>query len=64
MTGPDFEDFMLGGGWDLLFPDEFEDNYTCPFCGRVIQGREKVEWVDKNLGIFKCPECGEEITIG
>jgi DNA-directed RNA polymerase subunit RPC12/RpoP len=63
MKDPDFFDFMLEGGYDLLFPDDEDENYECPHCGRIIEGNEKVEWIDKKNKIFKCPECGEEVKI-
>lgn len=63
MENPDFWDFMLEGGYDLLFPDDEDDTVECESCGRVIKGSEKVEWVDKERRIFKCPECKENIEI-
>ena len=64
MEGPDFEDFILEGGWDLLlFPDDENKSFKCTFCGRVIQGGEQVEWLSKEEGKFKCPDCGEELEI-
>lgn len=63
MGQPDFEDFILSGGWDLLFPDDEDETCECPHCGRVIDGDEKVEWVDKKNKAFKCPDCGEEIEL-
>lgn len=60
---PDFWDFMLEGGYDLLFPDDEDETYECPFCNRVIMGSEKVEWKDKKDRIFLCPECKREIRI-
>ena len=50
-------------GWALLFPDDEDAEFECPYCNRVIQGHEKVEWIDKNNKIFKCPDCGERIEI-
>lgn len=60
MNNPDFEDFMLDGGFDLLFDDE-DGEIQCPYCDRIIKGNEQVEWIDKREGIFKCPECGEQM---
>jgi len=47
--------------YELLFPDDEGREVECSSCGRVIKGNEEVGWADKNKGIFKCPECGEEI---
>lgn len=58
---PDFFDFMML--YELLFPEEEDRTYECPYCKRVIQGNEKVEWIDKKNKIFKCPECGEKLEI-
>ena len=63
MAIPDFWDFMMEGGYDLLFPDDDEQTFKCPFCRALISGDQKVEWIDKKSGKFKCPECGEEINI-
>lgn len=64
MDDPDFLDFMMEGGYVfLLFPDDEAGSFKCSFCGRVIQGNEKVVWIDKNEKKFKCPGCGEKIDI-
>lgn len=63
MMNPDFWDFMMEGGYDLLFPDDNGQTFKCPLCGAVVSGDQKVEWIDKKEGKFKCPECGEEIRI-
>lgn len=60
----DFWDFMLEGGYDLLFPDDEDNTVECENCGRVIKGSEKVEWVDKNKRIFKCLDCKQDIKLG
>jgi DNA-directed RNA polymerase subunit RPC12/RpoP len=62
MQHPDFWDFALEGGWDLLFPDDEERSYICLYCKKIIKGKEKVEWVEKNK-IFKCPECDKSLEI-
>jgi len=49
---PDFEDFILEGGWELLFGDDFE----CPACGKLIQKSDVVE-----KGKMICPNCGEKL---
>lgn len=64
MSDPDFWDFVMEGGWDLLFPDDEEGTFDCPFCGQVIQGSQKVQWIDKNEKKFKCPACGQTLEIG
>lgn len=56
----DFFDFMIFN--ELMFPDDSEGTFECPFCGRVIEGDEKVE-VDKDKKTFKCPDCGQLINI-
>lgn len=61
MINQDFWDFVMTGGYELLFPDDEGKQLECQFCGRVIKGDEKVEWVDKLKGILKCPDCGEQL---
>jgi predicted RNA-binding Zn-ribbon protein involved in translation (DUF1610 family) len=61
MEEPDFFEFMILH--ELLFPEEEDREYKCPYCGRVIRGSEKVEWIDKKRGIFKCPDCGKKLNI-
>lgn len=61
MSDDDFFEFMVF--YELLFPDDKDRECECPACGRVIKGSEKVEWVDKKRGIFKCPDCGEEVEV-
>ncbi len=64
MEDPNFEDFILEGGWDLLlFPGDENKSLECSFCGRRVQSGEQVEWPDKKEGKFKCPDCGEELEI-
>lgn len=63
MEDPDFWDFMLEGGYDLLFPDDKDDTVKCENCGRTIKGSEKVGWVDKEKKIYKCPNCGSKVKI-
>ena len=58
-----FFDFVLEGGWDLLFPDDDEMSYECPFCRKVLTGKEKVEWIDRKNKIFKCPHCNKVIKM-
>lgn len=50
MQGFNFFDFIMEGGYELLFPEE-ED------------GDEEVEWVDKKQGIFKCPDCRKRLNV-
>ncbi len=63
MNVPDFFDFVLDGGWDLLFPEEENRSYECPFCEEVINGNSQVEWVDKEGKIFKCPNCDGNVLL-
>lgn len=64
MQLPDFWDFMLDGGYDLLFPDDEDNKYKCPFCLETVNGSDKVEWLNKDHTRFKCPNCGEICVIG
>lgn len=57
MSNPDFWDFMMEGGDELLNSEE------CPHCGYIIYFDEKIEWLDKQQKICKCPQCGKEIKI-
>jgi len=63
MPDPEFFDFMLEGGYELLFPEEEDRTVECPYCGRLIRGDEEVEWIDKKKKIFKCPDCGKKLKI-
>ena len=56
----DFFDFMVF--YELMFPDDEDREITCPHCGRVIKGSEKVRWIEKGR-LFECPDCKEEIEI-
>ena len=55
-----FEDFILDGGFDIIFLD---DEIQCPNCGRIIEDGEQVEWINKEEGIFKCPSCNTHIEV-
>lgn len=57
MKDPDFFDFMIEGGDELLNSEE------CPHCGAVIYFDQNIEWIDKAQKIAKCPECGEQIKL-
>ena len=63
MPDPDFWDFVMEGGWALLFPDDLEESVECFSCKRIIKGNEEVEWVDKKKKAFKCPNCGDVLEI-
>jgi predicted RNA-binding Zn-ribbon protein involved in translation (DUF1610 family) len=63
MQEPEFWDFVMEGGYDLLFPDDEDKEFECPHCQTVIAGSEKVEWIDRKKRVFKCPECEEEISL-
>jgi predicted RNA-binding Zn-ribbon protein involved in translation (DUF1610 family) len=60
---PELWDFIMEGGYELLFPEDEERSYQCPYCGRIINGDEKVRWLDRMKTIFQCPECEEKIEI-
>lgn len=59
--GNDFFGFMLLN--EILFPDDEDRTVECPSCHYNIKGDTKVGWVNKSARIFKCPKCGEEITV-
>ena len=56
MANPDFWDFMIEGGDELL------NSEVCPHCGAVIYLDLKIEWVDKDNNICKCSNCGKEFV--
>lgn len=53
MPDPDFWDFMMEGGDELL------NSEACPHCGNVIYLDQEMEWIDEDKRIAKCPKCGE-----
>lgn len=57
MDDPDFFDFMIEGGDELL------NSEVCPNCGEVIYLDQKIEWLNKDRSIVKCPSCGKKIKI-
>lgn len=57
MFNPEFWDFMIEGGDELL------NSEVCPHCGAVIYLDQKIEWVDEGKRIAKCQKCGEKIKI-
>jgi len=57
MQNPDFFDFMIEGGDELLNAE------MCKHCGNVIYLDQKIDWTDKDMKIAKCPSCGEEVKI-
>ena len=63
MTSPDLWDFMLEGGYELLFPEEEEVVAVCPYCDYEIMGGETVEVADKKKKLAKCPGCGKEMKL-
>ena len=56
-TNDDFFDFLIEGGDELL------NSETCPRCGKVIYLDQKIEWIDRDKRIAKCPSCGCEVKI-
>ncbi len=58
MNEDDFWDFAAF--YEFLNP--LGEEFKCSACGRVIKADEKVE-VNKDKGVFKCPDCNEEIEI-
>jgi predicted RNA-binding Zn-ribbon protein involved in translation (DUF1610 family) len=59
MQDDDFFDFMIFN--ELMFPENPDETFECQFCGRVIEGDEKV-MVSKDKKTFKCPGCGQLIN--
>jgi len=57
MKDPDFFDFMMEGGDELL------NTEPCPHCGEVVYLDQEIEWIDKSKNIAKCPKCGQEIEL-
>jgi len=57
MNNPDFFDFMIEGGDELL------NTESCPHCDDVIYLDQEIEWIDEAKRISKCPGCDEEIRI-
>jgi len=55
MNNPDFWDFMIGGGDELL------NSEPCPHCGAAIYLDQNIEWIDEENKIAKCPKCGGEV---
>lgn len=60
MKNEDFFDFMLFN--ELMFPEDSEETFKCPFCGRAIERGEKVQ-TNKEKCVFKCPDCGSKIEF-
>ena len=54
---PDFFDFMIEGGDELL------NSEVCLHCGEVIYLDREIEWTGKDKKTAKCPKCGGEIEI-
>ncbi len=57
MSDPDFFDFMMEGGDELL------NSELCPHCHNVIYLDQNIEWIDKDNKIAKCPSCGAKVKV-
>jgi len=57
MNNDELDDFFLEGGDELL------NTEACPHCGDVIYLDQKIEWIDEDKKIAKCPKCGGEVKI-
>lgn len=57
MNGDDFLDFMMSGGDELL------NSKVCPYCGGIIYLDQRIEWIDEEEKIAKCPSCCEKVKI-
>ena len=57
MKDPDFWDFMMEGGDELL------NSEVCTHCGDVVYLDQKIEWIDEENKIAKCPKCGKEVKV-
>jgi NAD-dependent SIR2 family protein deacetylase len=57
MSDPDFWDFILEGG------DELINSEACQHCGSVIYLDQHIEWIDEVNKIVKCPKCGKQVQI-
>ncbi|MCF7886385.1 MAG: hypothetical protein K9M80_07815, partial [Candidatus Marinimicrobia bacterium] len=57
MQDPDFWDFFLEGG------DELMNTEQCPHCGGVIYLDQPIEWIDQAKSIAKCPHCEKKVKI-
>jgi NAD-dependent SIR2 family protein deacetylase len=57
MLMKDFWDFLIEGGDELL------NSEACPHCGDIIYLDQKIEWIDKDKRIAKCPGCGGEVKV-
>ena len=58
MSDLNFWDFIMDGGDELL------NSELCFHCGNVIYLDQKIEWIDRDKKIAKCPSCGREVRIG
>ncbi len=57
MSDPDFFDFMIEGGDDLL------NTKQCSHYEDVIDLDQDIEWIDEEKEIAKCPRCGSKVKI-
>lgn len=65
MVSPTFWDFLMEGGYALLFEDEEtgDKQFKCPSCDKIITEDDKIKCIDEDKKIFKCPFCDEPIEI-
>jgi NAD-dependent SIR2 family protein deacetylase len=53
----DLDDLFLEGGDELLNAE------VCSHCGEVIYLDQRIEWINEENKIAKCPRCGGEVEI-
>lgn len=65
MNFPTFWDFLMEGGYDLLFENEEtgEKQFKCPSCGRFLTKHDKIEYISESEKLFKCPYCDEPMEV-
>jgi len=58
MDDPDFFDFLIEGGDELL------NTERCPHCGATIYLDQRIEWTDESRRTCKCPSCRGNVELG